>query len=286
MNKFTMLFESFDPVEKQAIFNRIKSLTNWLYKSNGLGMMNIIDQIFNEKGWRQRIPHESIAKFNNGLELLYKTSMSKQYIQNQLRKKLPGGINNATSVQVDGDWDFVNKLNTNYVDLADLLSELVMLGKEKNPEKGQIVYNDIIQNPQSGLLKLKPHLKRLLEKYFPNLDDYRKFTKYTKERSQIGEESEDKIVELLNESGIEVVYRGGNGDSIDMIFGTDIICWSKHYGYKTIQVKSTIYWDSVDYYQVDWIAEGTSKKIFDKKTRKEVDLFPGLQDVFDILNKS
>lgn len=278
MKKFTSIFES-TSVEKDLLFDKISDLKNWIYRADGLGMMNIIDTLFEEYGYCQKISMKEVARFEYGLEILRKSSMSNEYINQQLLRKLPGGILNAKLVKDEnGDWDYVNKLNTNYSDLSDLLSELVMRGIDTNPEKGKLVYDMIIKNPTDGLLKLKPHLKKLIVKYFiengNGLDDFKSFTKYSRKMSNIGEMYENRISEKLLNGGFQIKYQGGNGDFIDMIFGTDIIVYREDVGIKTIQVKSNIYWNRVDYYKVDWIGDGQSLKIYDKNTKVEFDISP------------
>ena len=119
-------------------------------------------------------------------------------------------------------------------------------------------------------------LKKLLIFYYiengKGLDDFKSFTNIIKKMSDIGELAEEKVVKKLLNSGFELVYQGGNGDFIDMIFGTDIIMYREDLGYKTIQVKNRINWDQLSHYKVDWVAEGTSLKIFDRQTRKELAL--------------
>ena len=286
MKTFSSILESLNPEMKVALLNRINTLGQWLYKSDGLGMMAIIDKIFEEQNYTQKIGFKQIAKFNQGLDILKKTSMNTGgYIQNQIRYRLPNGIENAKMVLTNGEWDYVNKLNTNYSELAEFLSELVCRGVDNNPEKGQIVYDNIMNNPKDGLLSLKPHLKRLIEIYFiergNGIEDFKSFTRQIKKMSAIGENAEDNIVKKLTENGIEIKYQGGNGDFIDMIFGTDIIIYDKNLGYKTIQVKNRINWDQLGHYKVDWIAEGVTLKIFDRITKEEVQLAKNL-DLFDI----
>lgn len=275
MKKFTSLFESTSE-ERSLLFDKISNLKNWLYQSNGLGMMSIIDDIFEENGYCQKITMKEVAQFEYGLDILKKTSMSQDYINQQLSRKLPGGILNAKLVKdKNGDWDYVNKLNTNYSDLSDLLTELIMRGMHNNPERGKVIYDSIIKNPTDGLLLLKPHLKKLIVKYFiengNGLDDFKSFTKFSRKMSNIGEFCETKISDKLVSNGFEIKYRGGNGDFIDMLFGTDIIVYRDDFGFKTIQVKNTIYWNRVDYYQVDWIGDGQSLKLYDRINRKEID---------------
>ncbi len=271
MNKFTQILESVNPEERKSLFDKIHTLKAWLYRSDGLGMMGVIDDIFSERRYTKDLTTQEINKFKEGLELLNKTGMDQNFINNQVNRKLPGGIERAKLIRDDdGNWHHVNKLNTNYSDLADILTELVMRGIENNPDKGRAVYDMIMDNPQNGLLKLKPHMKNLVSKYFTTLDDFKSFTKYTKIMSAVGESAEDKISNYLLDNGFEIKYQGGNGDFIDMIFGTDLIVYRKDFGYKTIQVKNRIYWDKVDYYRVDWIGEGVSLKIFDKSNRQEI----------------
>ena len=290
MKKFTSILESLNPEMKRSLFEKINSLGQWLYQSEGLGLMTIIDKIFKEQNYTQKIGFKQVAKFNKGLDILKKTSMDRDgYIEKQIRYKLPDGIENARLVLDDsGNWDYVNKLNTNYTELAGLISELISRGIENNPEKGQVVYDDVMNDPKEGLLKIKPYLKKLIEFYFikngNGLSDFRSFTTHIRKMSNIGENAEDKIVEKLNDHGIDILYQGGNGDFIDMIFGTDIIVHDKISGYKTIQVKNKIIWDKLGHYKVDWVAEGNSLKIFDRITKQEIH-FTDNKTLFDTLNK-
>lgn len=279
MKKFSSILESLeDSPEKKALFDKIHPLKGWLYKSNGLDLNNIILAIMNEKGWKVKSTHQEIAKFQQGVEIL-KMVLGESWVNQKLREKLPRGIENEGLVRNnEGEWDYVNKLNTNYSDLSDMLSELIVRGMANNPEKGKIIYDAIMADPMKGLLMIKPSLKRLLEKYFPTIDDFKQFTRHTRVTSEIGERAENAIVEILIQNEFEIKYQGGNGDFIDMIFGCDIIVWRKDFGYKTIQVKNNIYWNNVGYYKVDWIGEGSSKKIFDKETRSELNLTPNLFD--------
>ena len=97
MKKFTSLFESTSE-ERSLLFDKISNLKNWLYQSNGLGMMSIIDDIFEENGYCQKITMKEVAQFEYGLDILKKTSMSHDYINQQLSRKLPGGLSRKKSV--------------------------------------------------------------------------------------------------------------------------------------------------------------------------------------------
>lgn len=281
------IFESIE--EKNQLREELRKLKGWLYKSNGLGLMETIDKIFLEQGWEQKISFKEVANFNKGLDLLKKTDIDKNWMQERMKWKFPEGIENEKLVKDEfGEWHYVNKLNTNYDDLSDMISEMVMRSIEVDAEKGRKAYNDLMQYPKKTLLSWKPYMKKLLEKYFielgNGLDDFKKFTKYSKKFSDIGEAAEDKIVNLLEENEFTISYQGGNGDFIDMVFGVDLIVFREDFGYKTIQVKNYINWESVEYYKVDWIASGKLTKIFDKKTKNEVDL--SVLPIDDIFKKA
>ena len=75
MKTFSSILESLNPEMKVALLNRINTLGQWLYKSDGLGMMDIIDKIFEEQNYTQKIGFKQIAKFNQGLDILKKTKV-------------------------------------------------------------------------------------------------------------------------------------------------------------------------------------------------------------------
>ena len=221
--------------------------------------MTIIDEIFDEYGYKNQLTSQEIDEFGRGLEILKKTDMDPNYINRKLRDKISGGIENLKLVRdEDGNWDFLNKLNTNYSALADLLTELIIRGLDVNYEKGIVIYNNVISDSKEGLMGIKRYIKRLIIHYFidkgDGLNDFRKFTVKIKEMSEIGEKAEDRVCEYLESKGFEVCYRGGNGDFIDMIFGCDMIVHKDDIGYKTVQVKNRFPgWESVSYYKIDWL---------------------------------
>jgi hypothetical protein len=69
-------------------------------------------------------------------------------------------------------------------------------------------------------------------------------------------------------------YSGGNGDLIDMVFGTDLIMSRDDVGAKTIQVKNSEWaWDrNEDYNNVDWVIIANPFIIYDNKTKQKVEL--------------
>jgi hypothetical protein len=131
-----------------------------------------------------------------------------------------------------GQWHHVNKLNTNYSDLAELLTELFI-------RSGNI--KDMVNKNSLGLrkhlLSQKENLKSLMDEHF-QLEEYKEFVRNTKTLSERGERAENEVKLILEKIGFKTLYQGGHGDFIDMIFGIDLIM---DYNGKifTIQVKNS-----------------------------------------------
>ena len=115
---------------------------------------------------------------------------------------------------------------------------------------------------------------RLFNEYFKNSEELNDYTKNIKRTSAVGEESENKVKEVLEKLGFKSDYEGGNGDLIDMVFGTDLIMSSPEHGTKTIQVKNSEYsWDKKDKYKyVDWVIIANPFTIYDNKTKEVIEL--------------
>lgn len=271
------LFNQSD-VNRELLFDKISNLKKWLYVSDGLGLMSVIDEIFDEYGYKNNLTSDEVSKFMSGLEIIRKTSLDDNYINSRIRSKIPSGIENLKLVRnPKGEWDYLNKLNTNYSALSELVTELIMRGIDFNYEKGKLVYDKIINNPVEGLLFLKPYMKKLIVNYFidrgEGLNDFRKFCSHIKITTDLGEFAESKIMDYLISKGFEISYSGGNGDFIDMIFGCDLIIYNDEYGYKTVQVKNRFPgWKSVSYYKVDWLGIANPIGLFDLSSQIPIKL--------------
>ena len=288
MKKFSesqiSIFDRTESLDLKELFNKISKLKSWLYTSTGLGMMSIIDDIFKEYNYETPLNQNQIDKFNRGVELLKKTSMPLDHINLRLSQKLPGGIQSKKLVlDENGEWDYVNKLNTNYLDLSDLLVELIKRGCERNYEKGKVVYDSIMQDPIKGLLNIKPYLKKLIIYYFIKnglgLEDFKKLTVYSKKMSKIGEAAEDSVTAFLQSKGFLIAHSGGNGDFIDMVFGVDLIIFchtNKNpdlVGYKSVQIKNRIDdWSKLSHYKVDIVAETRPIRFYNLRDKSVLDI--------------
>ena len=272
---------------RELLFSRLVELGSWLYRQKGANLMSIIDDIFIEQNWKTSLSSEEINKFHIGLAALRKTNMDESHIRASLSRKLPYGRIDRQKIVKDqfGKWDYVNKLNTNKSDLSDMICELIWRGIQSNHDKGMKIYHRMVEDPKKCLIFLKPNLKKLLIRYFikngSGLEDFRKFTKYSRVFSDVGEKSEEKIHNDLISNGFEIIYSGGNGDFIDMIFGTDLIVYreenklSESNPFISIQVKTRIDWTKLGQYKVDWIAESRTRTYWDLKKQTRIDIEKG-----------
>jgi Holliday junction resolvase len=222
--------------EKCSYYKNEPKYENLCLQLNGLGKFLYDDlglkSIINKKIELMGQVRDLNDLYQEPLELLYKTGKFNQ-IKKQGGKFYLHRLSDRTTVYDEtGEWSFVNKLNTNYTDLAELLTELFIRGNvvDKLTNKNSL-------GLKNYLISIKDKLLRVLDKYF-KLDDYREFIRNTKHLSDIGEKAEEDVKIVLEKFGMTTLYQGGHGDFIDMIFGTDLIMG---YGGKIvlIQVKST-----------------------------------------------
>ena len=240
---------------------RINRLGSWLSKSpwkkvsgkwvesinNGLGLKKIINQKL--EPLKTNIPQSDIDRYAKGLKLLYATG---KYDRQEIIDTYES-LKTKKLVYVDGEWHFVNKLNTNWSDITDLIVELVI-------RMGDLDRVSAEKNLKQYLYNIRGEISSYLDTHFNDTNEYLGFVNNTQVNSGGGEEAEDIIEGFLED-------RGGNGDFIDMIYGADIIVRHPEHDIKTIQVKeNTPNWD----YNVDWVGIGNGIKIYDNKTKEDI----------------
>jgi hypothetical protein len=247
--------------QKMYVCSKIGSLKGLLSRSNGLDLKTVIEKQISDL--ETEIPKDLQKKFIDGaifLESLGKITEDKKndFIKNNV-------INNKL-VYLNGEWQPINKLNTNYFDLAELLTELIY--KNKN----NTTFQAIIKDPKTTLMRMKSELKKMIEDYFEDPKMLFDYTKNIQRTTQQGESAERRVKEHLQDKGFKVEYEGGNGDLIDMVFGTDLIMSHPDFGVKTIQVKANEKAYDQDYKYVDWVIIATPFNIYDNKTKKPIQL--------------
>lgn len=222
---------------KKDILSKLNNLKYWLYDSNGLGLQKIIEDKLSEL--KTNISQDDINKFTRGADLLRDNGK----ISDRVRDNFINNLSNRQLVYIDGVWHPVNKLNTNYSDLAELLTDLLFDSSDDSQSSKDILkgISESVNDSQIKeiLSKYKSEIPVLFEKY---LDDPKNLLNYTKNiirNSAYGAKVEDNVMDKLRSMGYSEEYKGGDGDFIDMVFSTDLIVKTPKGELKTIQVKST-----------------------------------------------
>ena len=247
--------------QKMYVCSKIGSLKKLLSRYNGLDLRTVIDKQTSDL--QTEIPQDLQEKFIDCaifLESLGKITEKEK--NNFIEKK----VKNGKLVYLNGEWQPINKLNTNYFDLAEILTELIY--KNKNNTTFQAIIND----PKTTLMNMKSEIHTMIEEYFDDPKMLFDYTKNIQRTTQQGESAEQRVKEHLQDKGFKVEYEGGNGDLIDMAFGTDLIMSHPDFGVKTIQVKANEKSYDQEYEYVDWIIIATPFTIYDNKTKKPIQL--------------
>ena len=214
-----------NPKHKELCFN-LYTLGTFLYKD--LGLKNIINQKIKLMGEVKNLNE----KYQEPLELVYNTGRFGDIRKEDGKYHTNKLVDVSTLYDEDGVWHYVNKLNTNYADLAELLTELFIRGgmADKLSNKNRL-------GLKKYLSSIKDKLINVLDKYI-SLDEYKSFIRNTLYLSQKGEQAEDDVKKVLESFGMKTLYTGGHGDFIDMLYGIDLIMDYKGKTY-LIQVKNT-----------------------------------------------
>jgi hypothetical protein len=247
--------------QKKYVCSKIGSLKKLLSRYNGLDLRTVIDKQISDL--QTEIPQDLQEKFIDCaifLESLGKITEKEK--NNFIEKK----VKNGKLVYLNGEWQPINKLNTNYFDLAEILTELIY--KNKNNTTFQAIIND----PKTTLMNMKSEIHTMIEEYFDDPKMLFDYTKNIQRTTQQGESAEQRVKEYLQDKGFKVEYEGGNGDLIDMAFGTDLIMSHPDFGVKTIQVKANENSNDQEYEYVDWIIIATPFTIYDNKTKEKIQL--------------
>ena len=243
--------------KRLEIERRLNSFKYWLYKSwvykkeglelvkkEGLGIEKIIDEILDPL--KSNIRQEEIDKHIFGINLLKNNGNISEIQHNDFIKNLPNRklvyTNNNREIDSNGVWNYVNKLNTNYSDIADILTELLIRSYTNGSLTSKNIIDSLLskdsdEESKNILLKHKHKIPQLFTTYLTSPMELLNFTNNIKVNSDYGEKLENNIIKKLKSDGAELLYQGGNGDFIDMLLSVDFIIKTKK-GISTIQSKS------------------------------------------------
>jgi hypothetical protein len=243
--------------KRLEIERRLNSFKYWLHKSwvykkeglelvkkEGLGIEKIIDKILDPL--KSNIRQEEIDKHIFGINLLKNNGNISEIQHNDFIKNLPNRklvyTNNNGEIDSNGVWKYVNKFNTNYSDIADILTELLIRSYTNGSLNSKNIIDSLLskdsdEESKNILLKHKHKIPQLFTTYLTSPMELLNFTNNIKVNSDYGEKLENNIIKKLKSDGAELLYQGGNGDFIDMLLSVDFIIKTKK-GISTIQSKS------------------------------------------------
>lgn len=215
---------------ERLVCDNIRKLGKWLGDRDGLNMVTVINTILKDISECEDLN----GKYQKPLSYLYRTKKIEDIIQKSDGTFYTKKLNNCCLVKNElGEWDYVNKLNSNYNDLSELLTTLFVKG-DKIDELTKL--NTVELKKYLYSLKENNVLLKLFKKYF-TIDEYFGFTFNTRSNTVIGDIVEDLTKNLLEKNGYTTLYTGSNGDFIDMKYGIDIIM-EKNDEIFLVQVKS------------------------------------------------
>ena len=236
----------FTKENENQLCKNLNSLKNFLVKD--LGLREVIDNALDAI----REINDLNDQYQEPMGILYNTGKYNNMIKVVDGKYFNERLVNAGIVRnSEGEYDYVNKLNTNYSDLAELLTDLFVKGNQVDKLVNK---NDL--GLKTYLKSIKGSLTKLIEKYY-EVDELRDFVNNTIHLTNVGDDAEQKASDILERVGFNKLYQGGDGDFIDMLFGVDLIM--EYNGkVKTCQVKSSEmalgpamkkwYYNKIDYF--------------------------------------
>jgi len=257
----------------EKVYKVLNSLEEWIYYSSGLGMEKTIDDILDSK--KSKLSESEIEDNIKGAKILLDNRKISQSSYDYFVKHIS---DRKLVYDENGNWIQVNKLNTNYSDLSQLLTDFLF----DSASQGGLSSKQILEliNDTSNPEKIKDiliyHKNRLLsklkEKYSESPEELFDYVGNSTKNSEDGERLENEVRDrfLSKPYFDQLLYQGGNGNFVDMIFSVDLIVRVKNGSVYTIQVKSN---------------EGQVKKfISNTKKNKSVDLvvWPGNGGTFNV----
>lgn len=154
--------------------------------------------------------------------------------------KTPEQINDILNMKFvydkEGNWSRINKLNTNYSDIAVLVIDIFTKEGRNLCE----ILNNLEKGNTSDLTSLATVIKNNSEKYFKEYLESgdEKYTTNNKRNTDIGDKAEEEVIKFLQDNyKWTLIYQAVEGSPIDTKLGIDIIMKSDKGIIAKIQVK-------------------------------------------------
>lgn len=153
--------------------------------------------------------------------------------------KTPSQIDNILNTKFiydsEGNWRRINKLNTNYSDIANLVIDIL---ENENKDICDIT-DKLKKNDNSDLKSLSVDIMNNPEVYYEKYLSFedKKYTKNNQRNTEMGDRMEEMVIKLLESYGWKLIYQSVEGSPIDTKLGIDLIMRAKSGNIAKIQVK-------------------------------------------------
>jgi len=258
------------PEKVEEVLNK---LGKWIWNYEGLGMEKTINDILDPI--KTEIGQSEIDNNIEGAKILLDNGKISQSSYNYFVRYISS---KKLVYDENGNWMQVNKLNSNYSDLSKLLTDFLFDSIRQGGLSSKQILKLIKNDSDPAKIKdiLISHKNRLLpkikEKYSGSPEKLFDYVVNSINNSEYGERVENNVVERFSSKPYfdQLLYQGGNGNFVDMIFSVDLIVKFKNGDVYTIQVKSN--------------EDQVKTFIADTKKNKAVDLvvWPGNGGTFNV----
>ncbi len=160
----------------------------------------------------------------------------------------------------DGNWMPINKLNTNYSDLAVLITDILIDEKYcvckivENLKTNKYSEVKEINNLSNQMFDRPEHY---YQKYLKG--NYDKYIQNNRLNTTKGDKSEEFVIDEMTKLGYNLIYRASEGSPIDTKLGVDMIFEKDGDIFKT-QVKSVGSLSKLDQTPCDMVSSGIKEK--------------------------
>lgn len=252
----------FTDYNQKKLCQNLYKIGKWLVDDYGL------KEVINELLSKHKITDDSIDEYQDALKILKETGRFDDIFIEDGKYRHEKFKSTSLVYDINGEYHYVNKLNTNRGDLSELLTKIIF------EKKLGYVSNYTEDDLKEFLIKHRNIIVDYINEKF-NIDDIKEFTRNSKSNTEYGEKVEKYVESILNKSGFKTVVESkGNGDFIDMIFGIDLImdykgriilCQVKPTVKQSISASENNYYRRIDYFISPVSGIGSDIIIYNRK---------------------
>ena len=252
----------FTDYNQKKLCQNLYKIGKWLVDDYGL------KEVINELLSKHKITDDSIDEYQDALKILKETGRFDDIFIEDGKYRHEKFKSTSLVYDINGEYHYVNKLNTNRGDLSELLTKIIF------EKKLGYVSNYTEDDLKEFLIKHRNIIVDYINEKF-NIDDIKEFTRNSKSNTEYGEKVEKYVESILNKSGFTTVIQSkGDGDFIDMIFGIDLImdykgriilCQVKPTVKQSISASENNYYRRIDYFISPVSGIGSDIIIYNRK---------------------